>query len=126
MNVGESSDFPAGPPDHRPDDHTKNLSFLMDRAGTWHLAPAYDVIYSYNPSGAWTSRHQMSLAGKRDDFTRDDLLEAASAANVKAPKARKILDEVGEAVAGWGSFAERAGVEGLQTERIGNSHRLLL
>ena len=105
------------------DDHTKNLSFLMDRLGTWHLAPAYDVIYSYNPSGAWTSRHQMSLAGKRDHFTRADLLEAASAANVKAPKALKILAEVAEAVREWGSFAENTGVEERQAELIGASHR---
>jgi serine/threonine-protein kinase HipA len=107
------------------DDHTKNLSFLMDRSGTWRLAPAYDVIYSYNPSGAWTSRHQMSLAGKRDDFTRDDLLEAASAANVKAPKARNILDEVSESVNRWKSFAEQAQVDVRQAELIGIAHRHL-
>ena len=107
------------------DDHTKNLSFLMDRSGTWHLAPAYDVIYSYNPSGAWTSRHQMTLAGKRDDFSRGDLLDAASVANVKAPKARKILAEVGEAVSQWGSFAEQAGVAERRAELIGTAHRRL-
>ena len=25
------------------DDHTKNISFLMDRNGSWSLSPAYDV-----------------------------------------------------------------------------------
>jgi serine/threonine-protein kinase HipA len=49
------------------DDHVKNISFLMDRSGTWRLSPAYDVAYSYNPSGVWTRDHQMSLAGKRND-----------------------------------------------------------
>ncbi|NNF08298.1 MAG: type II toxin-antitoxin system HipA family toxin, partial [Candidatus Eisenbacteria bacterium] len=36
------------------DDHTKNIAFLMDKAGEWSLAPAYDMTYSYNPEGAWT------------------------------------------------------------------------
>ena len=48
------------------DDHVKNIVFLMDRQGRWSLAPAFDVMYGYNPDGAWTSRHQMSLNGRRD------------------------------------------------------------
>lgn len=28
------------------DDHVKNISFLMDRAGKWKLAPAYDITFS--------------------------------------------------------------------------------
>ena len=50
------------------DDHVKNISFLMDRSGEWSLSPAYDVAYTYNPSDRWTGDHQMSLAGRRDDF----------------------------------------------------------
>ncbi|MCB1964597.1 MAG: type II toxin-antitoxin system HipA family toxin, partial [Candidatus Accumulibacter sp.] len=34
------------------DDHVKNIAFLMDKQGRWSLAPAFDVTYSYNPSGA--------------------------------------------------------------------------
>ena len=51
------------------DDHVKNIAFLMDRSGKWELSPAFDVVYSYNPTGDWTAQHQMSLAGKRDGFT---------------------------------------------------------
>ena len=54
------------------DDHVKNIAFLMDKAGEWSLAPAFDMTYSYNPSGAWTARHQMTLNGKRDDFDLED------------------------------------------------------
>ena len=39
------------------DDHTKNISFLMDRGGKWRLSPAYDMGYAYNPDGQWTSAH---------------------------------------------------------------------
>ncbi len=33
------------------DDHVKNIAFLMDKMGGWSLAPAFDVIYSYNLTG---------------------------------------------------------------------------
>ena len=50
------------------DGHVKNIAFLMDRPGEWSLSPACDVTYAYNPSGAWTRDHQMSLAGRRNGF----------------------------------------------------------
>jgi serine/threonine-protein kinase HipA len=92
------------------DDHTKNIAFLMDRRGEWRLSPAYDVTYAYNPNGAWTNRHQMSVNGKRDGFTHEDIMAAATAADVRPRRAREILSEVGEAVARWPEFAALAGV----------------
>ena len=38
------------------DDYVKNIAFLMDRKGRWRLSPAFDVAYSYDPSGAGTAR----------------------------------------------------------------------
>ena len=52
------------------DDHTKNISFLMDRQGKWTLSPAYDMGFAYNPKGGWTAQHQMSINGKFDNITR--------------------------------------------------------
>ena len=92
------------------DDHTKNIAFLMDRRGIWRLAPAFDVTYSYNPDGAWTAQHQMSLQGKRDGFSRSDLLAAASFADIKNRRAREIVDEVILSVKSWKSYAQQAGV----------------
>jgi serine/threonine-protein kinase HipA len=92
------------------DDHTKNIAFQMDRRGGWHLAPAFDLIYAYNPSGAWTSRQQMTLNGKRDAFTKDDLLTAASHANLKPTKAKNLLTQVHRAVSTWQTHAAQAGV----------------
>ena len=54
------------------DDHVKNIAFLMDRAGNWSLAPAFDLTYAWQPTGRWTSVHQMTLNGKRDGFTLAD------------------------------------------------------
>ena len=65
------------------DDHTKNISFLMDQQGRWSLSPAYDMSWCYNPQGAWTSKHQMSVNGKWDDITRDDLIAVAKNVNIK-------------------------------------------
>lgn len=92
------------------DDHVKNIAFLMDRAGAWSLAPAFDVAWQYNPLGAWTSRHQMSVNGKRDDFTREDLAACARTATLNARRAARIVEEVGEVVRAWPRFAEEAGV----------------
>lgn len=108
------------------DDHVKNISFLMDRSGTWRLSPAYDVAYSYNPSGVWTRDHQMSLAGKRNDFTHDDLMAFASNVGVKAVRAKRIIDEVVEAVSRWRAFAEDAGVDSADMSRIEKTFRMTL
>lgn len=105
------------------DDHTKNIAFLMDKSGDWRLSPAFDVIYAWNPSGAWTSTHQMSINGLRDAFTRDDLLQVAQQYHVK--NADDILDGVAATVARWPEFAEEAGISDQVTATIGIAHRVL-
>jgi serine/threonine-protein kinase HipA len=106
------------------DDHVKNIAFLMDRRGQWSLAPAFDVMYAYNPSGAWTARHQMSLAGKREGFTLDDLKAVAATASMKRGRAEAITREVTSAVARWREFAAAAGVAERQASMIAAVHRL--
>lgn len=92
------------------DDHVKNIAFLMDRSGQWRLAPAFDISWAYNPSGAWTSQHQMSLAGKRDAFTLEDLVAGGKAAGLSKRAVEHILGEVTEAVSNWRAIAEEVGV----------------
>ncbi len=106
------------------DDHTKNIAFIMDRRGNWRLAPAFDLIYAYNPSGAWTSRHQMTLNGKRDGFLTEDLLAAASQADLRPPKAKAVLREVRAAVGEWEGFAGQADVFAEQIPTIKAALRL--
>ena len=107
------------------DDHVKNISFLMDRFGRWSLSPAYDVTYAYNPLGAWTSTHQMSLNGKRDGFDRADLLAAAGNMSIPNRRAKPIIDSVGEAVGNWKVFAEAAHVPERTAESIARAHLVL-
>jgi serine/threonine-protein kinase HipA len=106
------------------DDHTRNIAFLMDQAGQWRLAPAFDLIWSYNPAGSWTNRHQMSINGKRDDFTRADLLAVAQPYRLK--DADDLIDQVAAAVADWPRFAKEAGVRNDQQRIIAKTHRLAL
>ena len=90
------------------DDHTKNISFLMDESGKWRLSPAYDMGYAYNPQGGWTATHQMSVNGKFDNITREDLLVFARQNNIK--DADKIIEEVCEATSSWPALAADCGV----------------
>ena len=105
------------------DDHVKNIAFLMDRKGLWRLSPAFDVAYSYNPSGAWTGRHQMSTNGKRDGFTQSDLITFAGTGGIKKAKAQRILAEVSQAVADWRTHAAEGGVPERDVVRIERSQR---
>jgi serine/threonine-protein kinase HipA len=105
------------------DDHPKNIAFVMGPEGRWRLSPAYDVIYAHNPGGAWTNRHQMTIRGKRDGITREDLVAVAADMNVKQPDA--IVDEVVAAIERWPEFAGEAGVPKTRIGEIRREHRLL-
>jgi len=100
------------------DDHVKNIAFLMDRAGSWELAPAFDVTYAYRPSGPWTGQHQMTMNGKRDDFTVADFEQCGRVARLKHGRAKATLREVVEVVGRWPAFAAAAGVDDGQLSRI--------
>ncbi len=108
------------------DDHVKNIAFLMDQAGRWSLSPAFDVSYSYNPAGAWTDRHQMTLNGKRDGFTLADFQACAKTALMKRGRAEAILAEVQAAVARWPEFADAAKVAPAWRDQIQANLRLKL
>jgi serine/threonine-protein kinase HipA len=103
------------------DDHTRNIAFLMDQSGQWRLSPAFDVIWSYNPSGSWTNRHQMSINGKRDEFTRADLLAVAENFGIK--DGADLIEQVTTAVSVWPRFAKEAGVPNDQRKVIARTHR---
>jgi serine/threonine-protein kinase HipA len=99
------------------DDHTKNISFLMNKNGEWRLSPAYDVTYAYNPENRWLKQHQMAVNGKREHISRSDLLNVANEMNIKKPL--EIITSVQEAVSKWFGFADSAGIPRNQAEKIG-------
>lgn len=100
------------------DDHVKNISFLMDRRGHWALSPAYDLTFSYRPSGDWTGTHQMTVNGRRDGFTWGDIKAVAAVAGLKRGRAESIAREVHGAVERWTEFAEAADIAPAQRDAI--------
>ena len=105
------------------DDHTKNIAFLMDDSGAWRLAPAFDVTFAWRPSGEWTRIHQMTIQGKRDHFTQDDLLAAAHG-YLKPAHARRLIQDVASAVRDWSDYAMDAGLSQADAVRIQKAFRL--
>ncbi|MBM4205306.1 MAG: type II toxin-antitoxin system HipA family toxin [Gammaproteobacteria bacterium] len=105
------------------DDHVKNIAFLMDMTGTWSLSPAFDISYAWNPGGAWTGQHQMSLAGKRDGFTTEDLLGFGENVGLKKVRVKRVLSEVSAAVSRWAEFAHVAGVTKERSRQIEQAFR---
>ncbi len=91
------------------DDHTKNFSFIMSRDGVWSLAPAYDICHAYDPRSIWVSQHALSINGKRDQHTAEDLLSVADSMNIK--KAKKILQDTYKVISRWDDYAHQAGVD---------------
>lgn len=106
------------------DDHTKNISFLMEEDGKWQLSPAYDMGYAYNPDGGWTATHQMSINGKFDGIKRSDLMSFASSNNIK--DASSIIDEVLEASSRWSAIAKDYGIPSKMAEAISSDFSLNL
>jgi serine/threonine-protein kinase HipA len=103
------------------DDHVKNIAFLMDQSGNWSLSPAFDLTYSYNPSGDFTSNHQMTLNGKRNNFTFDDFKACAKSASMKRGRAETIIGEVHSVISRWRDYADEAGVHADRRDKIQNA-----
>ena len=77
---------------HNRDDHCKNMSFRLDAARRWQLAPAYDLTFSSGPGG----EHHMDICGEGRDVTRAHLLQLAKEGDVDAGFASACIDEACE------------------------------
>lgn len=104
------------------DDHTKNISFLMDKEGLWRLSPAYDVTYSHNPGGKWTDLHQMSINGKRDNFTDQDFSTIAK--SIHLPNGKAIVEQITDVVNNWPKYAKEADLSKDRVDKISGGHRV--
>lgn len=88
---------------HNRDDHTKQHAFLMDRTGTWRLAPAYDLNFSNGPGG----EHYLTVHGRGSNIRFEDVRAVAGRQSINAKAAATIVDEVRAAVSDFRRFAER-------------------
>ena len=101
------------------DDHTKNFAFILKQNQAWELAPAYDVCHAYRPGSSWVSQHNLSVNGKRNNISKDDLLVLGKAMNIK--KADSIISHINQTVGQWNVFAEQVAVEKQLRDAIGQT-----
>ena len=92
------------------DDHVKNISFLMDKNGSWKLAPAYDITFSYDVNNRWLKAHQMLVNGKVDDIVVGDLIAAGKNMGLSAMKCNRIINEIENVINNKEKYFEKAGV----------------
>ena len=99
------------------DDHIKNFSFLMERNGTWHITPAYDMTFTTNLDGAaYENVHSMNISGKDNGITEDDLLQFARQNGIK--NAKRIIEEVSLAISHFYDYATNYQIDEYWKDRI--------
>ena len=106
------------------DDHSKNFSFVMDKAGVWSLAPAYDMLFTVDLDGPkYMNRHSMSVGIKTDAITKDDLLLFAKENDISS--AHQIIEEVSHGLSRWDEFAREAEVPEKWIRRISDALKII-
>jgi len=109
------------------DDHSKNFAFLFDENNGWHLAPAFDVAFSFKPGSKWVNNHWMTINGKRDEFGREDFYSFQSLSPLFSKrKIDEILNEVIASISHWPNLAREHGVPKAFAQFIAENHRLSL
>ena len=100
------------------DDHVKNISFLMDKSGTWRLAPAYDMTFSHDSTNLWLSAHQMLINGKKEAITHGDMIACGRNMDISTPRCNRIITDVVDAVEKWPIFASQNGIREKTADQI--------
>jgi serine/threonine-protein kinase HipA len=101
------------------DDHTKNFAFRLKQGSEWEITPAYDICYAYRPGSDWVSKHALTINGKRENITIEDLLKVANSMNIKKPK--QIIKEINSVIQQWTVYAERCTVENTLKKKIASN-----
>jgi serine/threonine-protein kinase HipA len=94
---------------HNYDDHSKNLSLMMDTNGAWSLSPTYDNVYT-NSKGWFENGHQITANQKSKLITKADVLAVADRLDISGSKARTIITDVQSALIGWDDYAKKYGL----------------
>lgn len=97
---------------HNRDDHSKNISFLMDEKGNWKVAPAYDLTFSSSGHGM----HSTMVSGESANPTKQHLMELANYFKIK--NASAIIDKVQEVIYNWKAYAKQCKVSNDSKNRI--------
>lgn len=88
------------------DDHTRQHAYLMDQAGQWRLAPAFDLTYAPGPGG----EHYLDIEGEGRRPTRAHVMRLGKRHGIDARQMTAVIETVSAAIADWPSHAKAAGV----------------
>lgn len=89
----------------------------MNRDGVWRLSPAYDLTYSVDlMAPAYSNRHSLTVNGRNEDITREDLETVGMNNDIQDYKA--LIDTVANAVAKFDEYAKELGIESKLIESI--------
>ncbi len=95
---------------HNRDDHSKNVSFLMN--SNWQLAPAYDLTFSFSSHGF----HSATIEGEGKSPDSQHLMELANVFGVE--NAQDIIEQVKEVTSNWTFYAKETGVSKASLQMI--------
>ncbi len=97
---------------HNRDDHSKNISFLMNDTGHWKVAPAYDLTFSSSAHGM----HSTMISGESAHPTKQHLIDLASYFKIK--NASYIIDDIQEVIYNWKNYANQCNIRADSKNRI--------
>lgn len=100
------------------DDHTRQHAYLMDPAGEWRLAPAFDLTYAPGPGGA----HYLDVEGEGRRPTRAQVTSLGKRHGLDARRVAAMIEDAAAAVADWPVQARLAGVTKASTKIVREAH----
>lgn len=103
---------------HNRDDHTRQHAFLMDEAGDWRLAPAYDLTYAAGPGG----EHYLDVEGEGRRPTRGHVESLAERHGLSNKQIDAAIDDVRSAISDWDAIAKAAGVSAASRKLVAEAH----
>lgn len=98
------------------DDHMKNTSFIMNKEGNWSLSPAYDLTFHCPNNGNTFYNHLITINGKGNNFTENDLISAARKYDIHQPE--QIIEQILDNFAMFPALAKEIEVKESKIEEI--------
>jgi serine/threonine-protein kinase HipA len=72
------------------DDHSKNVSFILDQEGNWRLAPPFDLTFCAGYQG----EHFLDVAGEGRNPGRAHIIKAAQGAGLSPKDTEAVIDQM--------------------------------
>jgi len=91
---------------HNRDDHAKNFSYLMNAAGEWRMAPAYDLTFSRGPNGEQST----TVMGQGKSPGLEQLAKLGASGGLDKKLVASIIAQTQEALSQWETLATQHGV----------------